>query len=204
MLYGVYKYQSQNVFTKNMQKPQPLKTFQIINSYMAQVAERSRFKEWVRQEPWRESARATFRSFATMRESARRGGLNIDESVAFCKGPVAEEFAGKVVSGLETAAARDYIAGCTNFSICELDPRVVQGLDRPYWGGADNSDAFVFGSANSFVLGLVRADGLVTPVVFNDRAVLVQKGYGPTATLYDGSTDFARLLRDNLTPRSFV
>jgi len=46
---------------------------------------------------------------------------------------------------------------------------------------------------------------LVTPVVFNDRgAVLVQKGHGPFATLYDEQTDLARLLKDNLTPRSFV
>lgn len=165
---------------------------------MAQVAELSRFRQHVKSEPWRESAAYYFRSFATMRESVRKGGLSTDESIAFCKGPVAGEFAEKVVSGLETAARA---TGC---NICELTPQVVRGL--PGAGGeiGANADAFVFGSTNSVVLGLVRADGLVTPVAFNDRAVLVQKGHGPTAVLYDQGTDFARLLNDNLTPRSFV
>ena len=172
---------------------------------MAQIAEISKFRQYVKPEPWRDGAAYAFRSFATIREGVRRGSrLDREESVAFCQGPAAGEFAEKIAVGLEAAGKA---VGCD--TVCELTPQVVSGLPKIHGQmmpvGADNADAFVFGSMNTVVFGLVRADGLVTPVVFNDRgAVLVQKGHGPFATLYDEQTDLARLLKDNLTPRSFV
>ena len=168
---------------------------------MATVSQQSKFVGHVKSEPWRETAIATFRSFATIREGIRRGSrLSSEESVAFCKGSVAGDFAGKLVSGLEAATKA---AGCSD--ICELQPQVVSGLPGAYGEVGGNADVFVFGSTNSVVFGLVRPDGKVTPVVFNDRgAVLVQKGSGHFAMVYDEQTDLAGLLKDNLTQRSFV
>lgn len=100
----------------------------------------------------------------------------------------AKGFAERMVDELERAIKE------LGYEACMLHPVVINGLP----GSGYTPPAM------SIVVGLVRDDGRISPLVISDRFVMAQHGSGQNASSYDDGFDFKGLLQATLRPDSFI
>ena len=145
------------------------------------------------QSPKLDSLDAALRGYFAHRENIKREGEG--ESVLVGRdfilrvtSPEARVFANTLVANMKTGAES------LGYELCDLQPIVINGLP----GGTATP------AADSAAVGVIREDGLVSPVVFSHKFILTQGDGTFHAGGYDVDTNFEALFRDQLTPKSFV
>ncbi len=165
----------------------------------------------VRAQDFKDHCWKTFRAFGAFREAIlldriKDGKLNPD-----IEGKMARGFADNVVTNLEKGIER---IGCQGIA---LMPGVINGL--PGGGLRVSFDITIPGEedsgpkksvvdtvmpVNSMVIGLIREDGLATPLALSPGLMLLQHGSGHICNGYDHRTDFAKDFERLLTPMSYI
>lgn len=140
-----------------------------------------------RKRDWKELADAAFRVYGVMREAIRKENFSIDHELK-SPGPKVRHFAQGVTKRLEEAAA------VHGMQICVLNPDAIATIPGTESMLRNRTIAF----------GLERADGKITPLVFDQDRVIVQNGGEPHEFRYGAGTDFARILKHRLGPESFM
>jgi len=136
---------------------------------------------------WTAFAQAAFRVYGVMREAIRRERPGIDQKLKN-PSPNVRRFARDVTEKLEAAAAAHGV------KVCALNPDAI-----PVIPGTESLIRI-----RTIAFGLERADGKITPLVFDQDCVMVQNGGEPHVFRYGARTDFAKILRHRLGPDSFM
>ena len=162
-------------------------------------------------EQFRDYSWKTFRAFGAFREAllldrVKDGKLQPDIESSMARG-----FADRVFANLQKGIE---VVGC---EAIVLMPSVINGL--PGGGanvsfsitipgeesaGPEKSVADTVMPINSIAIGLIREDGLATPVAFSTGLMLLQHGGGHMCNGYDHRTDFAGDFKTWLRPASYI
>lgn len=177
--------------------------------------EKSRFAEHAHRTVGPENTKGyiwrSFRAFGAFREAILLEQKKDGNYIADIDGRMARDFADMVLANLEKGVES---AGCETLALMPSIIRALPGgglkvgFDITIPGNEDSGpkksavDTVV--PVNSIAIGLVREDGLTTPLAFSLGLMLLQHGDGHMLGGYDHRTDFQKDFSNWLKPGSFI
>lgn len=136
---------------------------------------------------WKRMARVAFAIYETFREDFRQGRCPGPEDRKM-PSPEALRFGREIAENLGKAAA------ARRMKVNVLGPKAIDNVPG----------AATFSPIQSIAFGFERKDGKMVPLVFDRDRMLVPNGGKPRVFEYDENTDFRKILRETITPKSFM